>query len=67
MRYTKYSESPKNVRLYTHQEELLSEMLADKEFCLKKGYYTVSDVFRNSLNSVGREFEQYKFSKSIGA
>lgn len=65
MSYRKYSESPRNVRLYEHQDNLLDEMLSDREFCSQKGYYSISDVFRNSLSSVGREFEQYKFNKSV--
>lgn len=66
MSYRKYSDSPRNVRLYEHQDNLLNEMLADREFCTQKGYYSISDVFRNSLMNIGREFEQYKFSKSVG-
>ena len=65
MSYRKYSESPRNVRLYEHQNNLLDEMLSDREFCSQKGFYSVSDVIRNSLSSVGREFEQYKFNKSV--
>jgi len=65
MSYRKYSESPRNVRLYEHQNNLLDEMLSDREFCSQKGFYSVSDVIRNSLSSVGREFEQYKFNKSL--
>ena len=65
MSYRKYSESPRNVRLYEHQDNLLDEMLSDREFCSQKGFYSVSDVIRNSLSSVGREFEQYKFNKSV--
>ena len=67
MSYRKYSESPRNVRLYEHQNNLLDEMLSDREFCSQKGYYSISDVFRNSLSSVGREFEQYKFNKSVSS
>ena len=51
MRHQKYSTSPRNVRLYAHQDELLTEMLNNKEYCMKKGYFSVSDIFRNLLLS----------------
>ena len=66
MRHQKYSTSPRNVRLYAHQDELLTEMLNNKEYCMKKGYFSVSDIFRNLLLSEQKNYEQYSVRQQIG-
>ena len=67
MKYRKYSSTPLQVRLHNYQEVALNELIEDEDFCLEKKLYSKSDILRNQLNSVLKEYEQYKFNKSITA
>lgn len=67
MKYKKYSSTPLQVRLHNYQEVALNELIRDEDFCQKNHLYSKSDILRNQLNSVLKEYEQYKFNKSITA
>ena len=65
MRHKKYSDTPLQVRLHNYQEEKLNEMIKDEDYCLENNIYSKSDMLRKELNSVIKDYEQYKFNKSI--
>jgi len=67
MRHKKYSDTPLQVRLHNYQEVKLNEMINDEDYCLENNIYSKSDVIRDRVNSVIKEFEQYKFNKSISS
>ena len=67
MKYKKYSDTPLQVRLHNYQEMSLNELISDQEYCVSNIYYSKSDILRNQLNRVLKEYEQYKFNKSISA
>ena len=67
MKYKKYSDTPLQVRLHNYQEMSLNELISDQEYCVSNRYYSKSDILRNQLNRVLKEYEQYKFNKSISA
>ena len=67
MKYKKYSDTPLQVRLHNYQEMSLNELISDQEYCVSNSYYSKSDILRNQLNRVLKEYEQYKFNKSITA
>ena len=67
MKYKKYSDTPLQVRLHNYQEMSLNELNSDQEYCVSNSYYSKSDSLRNQLNRVLKEYEQYKFNKSISA
>ena len=64
MRHKKYAH-PTQVRLFTSQEQVINEMFRDRQYCLSKGYYSTSDLIRNSLNEKLKDYEMYTFRKSV--
>ncbi len=65
MRHKKYSDTPLQVRLHNYQEVKLNEMINDEDYCMKHHIYSKSDMLRKELNAVIKDYEQYKFNKSI--
>ena len=53
----RYSDNPLNVRLHRVQEQKLNEMMSNPAYCQSKGIYSKSDVVRNSINKVLRDYE----------
>ena len=47
------------------KEVKLNEMIKDEDYCLENNIYSKSDMLRKELNSVIKDYEQYKFNKSI--
>tara|TARA_B100000315_G_C14427673_1_gene518641 strand:- start:295 stop:504 length:210 start_codon:yes stop_codon:yes gene_type:complete len=60
MRYSKFHEKPKNVRIYKAQEELLTELMQDQEYCMSKGIHSQSDLIRRELNNGLKDYELNK-------
>jgi len=54
----RYSDNPLKVRLHHIQEETLNEMMTDTSYCMSKGIYSKSDVVRNSINNVLRDYQK---------
>ena len=54
----RYSDNPLKVRLHLIQEETLNEMMTDTSYCMSKGIYSKSDVVRNSINNVLRDYQK---------
>ena len=63
----RYTDNPLQVRLYGSQEESLNSMMQDKEYLKSKHIFNKSDAVRSALFSVIKDYEQYKFNKSITA
>lgn len=53
----RYSDTPINVRLGRYQENKLNEMIKNESYCRSKGIYSKSDVVRNSINNILKEYE----------
>ena len=53
----RYSDNPLKVRLYEFQEDKLNEMIKNESYCRSKGIYSKSDVVRNSINNILKEYE----------
>ena len=53
----KYADKPLQVRLHQIQSEKLDEMIKDESYCQSKGIYSKSDVVRNSINNILKEYE----------
>ena len=53
----RYSDTPINVRLGRYQENKLNEMIKNETYCRSKGIYSKSDVVRNSINNILKEYE----------
>ena len=47
------------------KEVKLNEMIKDEDYCLENNIYSKSDMLRKELNAVKKDYEQYKFNKSI--
>ena len=47
------------------KEVKLNEMIKDEDYCLENNIYSKSDMLRKELNAVIKDYEQYKFNKSI--
>ncbi len=58
--------SPLQVRLHNYQEVKLNEMINDEDWCMKHHIYSKSDILRKELNAVIKDYEQYKFNKTLG-
>ena len=54
----RYSDNPLKVRLHHIQEETLNEMMTNTSYCMSKGIYSKSDVVRNSINNVLRDYQK---------
>lgn len=54
----KYSDSPLKVRLHHVQEDALQEMMSNTSYCVNKGFYSKSDVVRNSINNILRDYQK---------
>jgi hypothetical protein len=54
----KYSDNPLRVRLHHIQEESLNEMMTNTSYCMSKGIYSKSDVVRNSINNVLKDYQK---------
>ena len=53
----RYSNNPLQVRLHQVQEDKLNEMIKNETYCRSKGIYSKSDVVRNSINNILKEYE----------
>ena len=54
----KYSDNPLRVRLHHIQEETLNEMMSNQQYCQSRGLYSKSDVVRNSINNVLKDYQK---------
>ena len=54
----RYSDNPLKVRLHHIQEETLNEMMTNTSYCMSKGIYSKSDVVRNSINNVLKDYQK---------
>ena len=53
----RYSNNPLQVRLHQVQEDKLNEMIKNETYCRSKGINSKSDVVRNSINNILKEYE----------
>ena len=53
----RYSNNPLQVRMHQVQEDKLNEMIKNETYCRSKGIYSKSDVVRNSINNILKEYE----------
>ena len=53
----RYSDNTLRVRLHHIQEEKLNEMMTNTSYCISKGIYSKSDVVRNSISNILRDYE----------
>ena len=53
----RYSDNTVRVRLHHIQEEKLNEMMTNTSYCISKGIYSKSDVVRNSISNILRDYE----------
>ena len=63
----RYTDNPLQVRLYESQEHSLNSMMQDHEYLKQRGIFNKSDAVRTALFSVIKDYEQYKFNRSITA
>ena len=63
----RYTDNPLQVRLYESQEQSLNSMMQDHEYLKQRGIFNKSDAVRTALFSVIKDYEQYKFNRSITA
>jgi hypothetical protein len=54
----RYSDNPLKVRLHHIQEDALNEMMTNTSYCMSKGIYSKSDVVRNSINNVLKDYQK---------
>ena len=53
----RYTDNPLKVRLHQIQEDALNEMMTNTSYCMSKGIYSKSDVVRNSINNILRDYD----------
>ena len=58
----RYANNPINVRLYEQQNDVLNELVRDKEYCKQNGIYSVSDFVRNNINNGLKQYELKKLA-----
>lgn len=63
----RYTDNPLQVRLYESQEQSLNSMMQDHEYLKQRGIFNKSDAVRTALFSVIKDYEKYKFNRSITA
>ena len=63
----RYTDNPLQVRLYESQEHSLNSMMQDHEYLKQRGIFNKSDAVRTALFSVIKDYERYKFNRSITA
>ena len=63
----RYTDNPLQVRLYESQEQSLNSMMQDHEYLKQRGIFNKSDAVRTALFSVIKDYEIYKFNRSITA
>ena len=63
----RYTDNPLQVRLYESQEQSLNSMMQDHEYLKQRGIFNKSDAVRTALFSVIKDYEKYKFHRSITA
>ena len=63
----RYTDNPLQVRLYESQEPSLNSMMQDHEYLKQRGIFNKSDAVRTALFSVIKDYEKYKFNRSITA
>ena len=56
----RYANNPINVRLYEQQNDVLNELVRDKEYCKQNGIYSVSDFVRSNINNGLKQYELKK-------